>query len=220
MVTVAHPRRSAFSFAFHPERLLFPQCQDDHATTNAVMLADLPIRADNTSGRRSRLTASSKKSECLGPPGARGEAGPRHPWTELMGGSGCPLHPRRQIDQIAPYEEIGLEANLTPRNPGIRAPELQDVGTPLNTAMFGRAPAQGRARASGALVDALPGAYERPALRKLFAAFPADWKVATASFAVMATVVSISDKLPPAAAASTAEAADFSSGNSPIASQS
>jgi hypothetical protein len=55
--------------------------------------------------------------------------------------------------------------------------------------------------------------YERPALRKAFAAFPADSKVAAASFAVMATVVSISDKLPPAEAASTAEAAAFSSGN-------
>src|SRR5258708_13979270 len=53
--------------------------------------------------------------------------------------------------------------------------------------------------------------YERPALRKLLAAFPAESKVAAASFAVIATVVSISDRLPPAAAASTAEAAAFSS---------
>jgi hypothetical protein len=58
--------------------------------------------------------------------------------------------------------------------------------------------------------------YERPALRKLLAAFPADSKVAAASFAVIATVVSISDKLPPAAAASIADAAAFSSGNSPM----
>jgi len=55
--------------------------------------------------------------------------------------------------------------------------------------------------------------YERPAL---LAAFPAAAKVAAASFAVMATVVSISDRLPPAAAARTAEAATFSSGNSPM----
>jgi hypothetical protein len=51
---------------------------------------------------------------------------------------------------------------------------------------------------------------------KLLAAFPADSKVAPASFAVMATVVSISDRLPPAAAANIAEAAAFSSGNSPM----
>jgi len=57
--------------------------------------------------------------------------------------------------------------------------------------------------------------YERPALRKAFAAFPADSKVANASLAVIAIVVSTSDKLPPPAAASTAEAAAFSSGNSP-----
>src|SRR5258708_22426800 len=50
--------------------------------------------------------------------------------------------------------------------------------------------------------------YERPALRKLLAAFPAESKVAAASFAVMATVVSISDRLPPAAAASTVDASD------------
>src|SRR6516225_10045493 len=73
--------------------------------------------------------------------------------------------------------------------------------------------------------DVLPSArllrtYWRPALRKAFAAFPADSKVVKASLAVMAIVVSTSDKLPPAAAASTAEAAAFSSGNSPMASQS
>src|SRR5262249_41602356 len=56
--------------------------------------------------------------------------------------------------------------------------------------------------------------YERPALRKFFAAFPADSKAAWASFAVIATLVSTSVKLPPAAAASTAEAAAFSLGNS------
>src|SRR5262249_46642649 len=49
--------------------------------------------------------------------------------------------------------------------------------------------------------------YERPALRNSFAAFPADSKVAVASFAVIATVVSMSDKLPPPAAARIAEAA-------------
>src|SRR5271166_4399004 len=65
-----------------------------------------------------------------------------------------------------------------------------------------------------------PRTYERPALRNSFAAFPADLKVAAASFAVIATVVSMSDKLPPAAAASIADAAAFSSGNSPMASQS
>src|SRR5262245_5829149 len=65
-----------------------------------------------------------------------------------------------------------------------------------------------------------PEAYERPALRNPLAAFPADSKVAAASFAVIATVVSISDKLPPAAAASIAEAAAFSLGNSPMTSQS
>jgi hypothetical protein len=68
--------------------------------------------------------------------------------------------------------------------------------------------------------ESLARTYERPALRKLLAAFPAESKVAAASFAVIATVVSISDKLPPAAAASIAEAAVFSSGNSPMASQS
>ena len=62
--------------------------------------------------------------------------------------------------------------------------------------------------------------YERPALRKPRAAFPAASKVAAASLAVMATVVSMSDRLPPAAAANTAEAAVLSSGNSPITSQS
>jgi hypothetical protein len=50
--------------------------------------------------------------------------------------------------------------------------------------------------------ESLARTYERPALRKSFAVFPADLKVAAASFAVIATVVSISDKLPPAAAAS------------------
>src|SRR6516164_5965646 len=39
--------------------------------------------------------------------------------------------------------------------------------------------------------------YERPALRKAFAAFAADSKVANASLAVIARVVSTSDKLPP-----------------------
>ena len=68
--------------------------------------------------------------------------------------------------------------------------------------------------------DAASQTYERPALRKAFAAFPADSKVANASLAVIATVVSTSDKLPPPAAASTAEAAAFSSGNSPMTSQS
>src|SRR6516162_3456263 len=58
--------------------------------------------------------------------------------------------------------------------------------------------------------------YARPALRKLLAALPAASKVAAASLAVMATVVSMSDRLPPAAAARTAEAATFSSGNSPM----
>ena len=53
--------------------------------------------------------------------------------------------------------------------------------------------------------------YERPALRKAFAAFAADSKVANASLAVIARVVSTSDKLPPPAAASTAEAAAFAS---------
>jgi len=56
----------------------------------------------------------------------------------------------------------------------------------------------------------------RPALRNSLAAFPADSKVVAASLAVIATVVSTSDKLPPAAAASTADAAAFSSGNSPM----
>ena len=65
-----------------------------------------------------------------------------------------------------------------------------------------------------------PQTYERPALRKAFAAFAADSKVANASLAVIAIVVSTSDKLPPPAAASTAEAAAFASGNSPMASQS
>jgi hypothetical protein len=86
--------------------------------------------------------------------------------------------------------------------------------------------------AADALVRAMMGAdicvrteslnrtYERPALRKSFAALPADSKVAAASFAVIATVVSMSDRLPPAAAASIAEAAAFSSGNSAMASQS
>jgi hypothetical protein len=58
--------------------------------------------------------------------------------------------------------------------------------------------------------------YERPALRKAFAAFAADSKVANASLAVIAIVVSTSDKLPPPDAASTAEAAAFASGNSPV----
>src|SRR5262245_29526342 len=71
-----------------------------------------------------------------------------------------------------------------------------------------------------ARIESLARTYERPALRKPFAAFPADSKVASASFAVIATVVSISDKLPPAAAASIAEAAAFSSGNSAMTSQS
>src|SRR4029077_10502565 len=62
--------------------------------------------------------------------------------------------------------------------------------------------------------------YERPALLKAFAAFAADSKVANASLAVIAIVVSTSDKLPPPAAASTAEAAAFWSGNSPMVSQS
>ena len=62
--------------------------------------------------------------------------------------------------------------------------------------------------------------YERPALRKALAAFAADSKVANASLAVIAIVVSTSDKLPPPDAASTAEAAAFASGNSPMASQS
>src|ERR1700738_446156 len=65
-----------------------------------------------------------------------------------------------------------------------------------------------------------PGPHERPALRNSLAALPAAPKVAAASFAVMATVVSISDKLPPAAAASIADAAAFSSGHSPMTSQS
>src|SRR6516162_9857445 len=43
--------------------------------------------------------------------------------------------------------------------------------------------------------------YERPALRNCFANFPAEPNVATASFAVMATVVSMLARLPPAAAA-------------------
>jgi len=47
-----------------------------------------------------------------------------------------------------------------------------------------------------------------------------DSKVVAASLAVIATVVSTSDKLPPAAAANTAEAAALLSGNSPMASQS
>src|SRR6185369_17184669 len=68
--------------------------------------------------------------------------------------------------------------------------------------------------------DCSPVRAYRPALRKLFAAFPADLKVAAASFAVMAIVVSISDRLPPAAAARTAEAAAFSSGNSAMTIQS
>jgi hypothetical protein len=63
-------------------------------------------------------------------------------------------------------------------------------------------------------------AYAWPALLKPRAAFPAASKVAAASLAVMASVVSTSDKLPPAAAANTAEAADFSSGNSPMTNQS
>src|SRR5262249_17291336 len=71
-----------------------------------------------------------------------------------------------------------------------------------------------------ARTESLARIYERPALRKFFAAFAADSKVAWASLAVMAIVVSTSDRLPPPAAASTAEAAAFSSGNSPIASQS
>src|SRR5215467_7605521 len=53
--------------------------------------------------------------------------------------------------------------------------------------------------------ESLARTYERPALRKAFAALLADTKVACASFAVMATVVSTSDRLPPAAAASIAE---------------
>ena len=62
--------------------------------------------------------------------------------------------------------------------------------------------------------------YALPALRKVLAALPAASKVDAASLAVIATVVSMSDRLPPAAAASTAEAATFSSGNSPMTSQS
>jgi len=42
------------------------------------------------------------------------------------------------------------------------------------------------------LAKAVPRTYARPALRKVFAAFPADTKVARASFAVIAGVVSIS----------------------------
>src|SRR5262245_42906537 len=61
---------------------------------------------------------------------------------------------------------------------------------------------------------------QRPALRKLLATAPAASNVAAASLAVMATVVSISLRLPPAAAARMAEAAAFSLGNSPITSQS
>src|SRR5262245_14578780 len=74
-------------------------------------------------------------------------------------------------------------------------------------------------RAHESLAD-LRQPQERPALRKPFATFPADSKVAAASFAVIPTVVSISDKLPPAAAARIADAAAFSSGNSAITSQS
>jgi hypothetical protein len=59
--------------------------------------------------------------------------------------------------------------------------------------------------------------YDRPALRNSFAALPAASKVACASFAVMPTVVSMSDRLPPAAAARIADAAAFSFGNSPMA---
>ena len=55
-------------------------------------------------------------------------------------------------------------------------------------------------------IGSLPPIYERPALRNSFAAFPADWKVARASFDVIATVVSMSDKLPPPAAARIADA--------------
>ena len=62
--------------------------------------------------------------------------------------------------------------------------------------------------------------YGRPALLKSFAAFPAAWKVVAASLAVIATVVSTSHRLPPAAAASIAEAAALLSGNSPITNQS
>src|SRR5262245_34479080 len=68
----------------------------------------------------------------------------------------------------------------------------------------------------GRQTESLARTYERPALRKAFAALLADTKVACASLAVMATVVSTSAKLPPPAAASTAEAAAFSSGNSPM----
>jgi hypothetical protein len=78
----------------------------------------------------------------------------------------------------------------------------------------------GHGTASALEVDSLARTYERPALRKLRAAFPADSKVAAASFAVMATVVSMSDRLPPAAAANIAEAAAFSSGHSLMAIQS
>ena len=53
----------------------------------------------------------------------------------------------------------------------------------------------------------LQRAYERPPFLKAVAAFPAAAKVVLASSAVIATVVSISDRLPPAAAASMAEAA-------------
>ena len=63
-------------------------------------------------------------------------------------------------------------------------------------------------------------AYERPALLNSFATFPAASKVALASAAVMATVVSTSDRLPPPAAASTADAAALLSGNSPMTNQS
>jgi len=58
----------------------------------------------------------------------------------------------------------------------------------------------GRSRAGADIcvqTESLARTYERPALRKLFAAFPADSKVAAASFAVIATVVSISDNCRP-----------------------
>src|SRR5262249_25129257 len=76
-------------------------------------------------------------------------------------------------------------------------------GSPCITSLPDRAPAQ-----------------EPPAFLKADAAYPAAPKVALASSAVIATVVSISDRLPPAAAANMAAAAALSSGNSPITNQS
>src|SRR4029453_10706757 len=62
--------------------------------------------------------------------------------------------------------------------------------------------------------------YERPALLKSLAALPAASKVAFASSADIATVVSISARLPPPAAASIAADAALLSGNSPMTNQS